>query len=182
MNWRENLPAFKFLGIFLGVYLVGNLLYGFYIEWNYPVADSVTIWVSHQSSILIEFLFGSPSSVVVSLVSPIVLLLEKGKTILRVYEGCNGINVMIVFAAFILAFNGISKRGALFILIGLAAIHLFNLVRITLLFWVAKNHQSYFYYVHKYIFTAALYVIVVALWWIWVYRIVKEKSTQAVER
>ncbi len=175
MNWRENLPALKFLGIFLGVYLVGNLLYGFYIEWNYPLADQLTIWVSSQSSLLINLLLGKETKSVVSLVSPIVLLLENAKTILRIYEGCNGINVMIVFVAFILAFSGLSKRGGVFILIGLIIIHLANLFRITMLFWVAKNYENYFYYVHKYVFTAALYVIVLGLWWMWVYKIMKNK-------
>jgi hypothetical protein len=46
-------------------------------------------------------------------------------------------------------------------------------MRINLLFWVAKNYATYFYYVHKYIFTAALYVIVLLLWWVWAYRILK---------
>ncbi|MFM9840748.1 MAG: exosortase family protein XrtF [Cyclobacteriaceae bacterium] len=178
MNWRENLPALKFLGIFLGVYLAGNLLYGFYIELNYPLADHATIWVSHQSSVLMNLLFGTQTTSVMSPVSPVSLILENGKVILRIYEGCNGLNVMIVFVAFILAFSGPSKRGGIFILIGLVAIHLANLFRITLLFWVAKHYESYFYYVHKYVFTAALYVIVLGLWWIWVYRIMKAKATQ----
>jgi exosortase family protein XrtF len=96
--------------------------------------------------------------------------------ILRVYEGCNGINVMIVFVAFLFAFQGLSRRGSVFILIGLMIIHLANLLRIVLLFWVAKEYQIYFYYVHKYIFTAILYVIVLLLWWVWVKAILKRRA------
>jgi exosortase family protein XrtF len=182
MNWRENLPALKFLGIFLGVYLIGNLLYGFYIEWNYPMADHITQSVSSQSSVLINLLLQRETVSIVSLVSPITLILENGQSVLRIYEGCNGINVMIVFVAFVLSFGEFSKRGSLFILLGILIIHLANLCRITLLFWVAKNYQSYFYYVHKYVFTAALYVIVLGLWWVWVYRIMKANATAPHER
>jgi exosortase family protein XrtF len=176
MNWRENRPALKFLGIFLGVYLIGNLLYGFYIEWSYPLADPITLWVSNQSSTLINLLIGRETKSVLSQISPVTLILENGRSVLRIYEGCNGINVMIVFVAFVLSFGGFSKRGSLFILLGILIIHLANLCRIMLLYWVAKNYQTYFYYVHKYVFTAALYVIVLALWWVWVYRIMKANA------
>ncbi len=176
MNWKENLPALKFLGIFLGVYFIGNLLYGFYIEWNYPRADHITQSVSTQSSILINLLLRKETTSIVSLVSPITLILESGKTVLRIYEGCNGINVMIVFVAFIFSFGGFSKRGILFILLGLLVIHVANVCRVALLFWVAKNYQSYFYYVHKYVFTATIYVIVLGLWWVWVYKMLKANA------
>lgn len=171
MKWRENIPALKFLGIFLGVYLVGNLLYGFYVAWHYPLADPTTSWVANQSAALIQYFFGDVITTLQSTVNPTVLLIENGKSILRVYEGCNGLNVMIVFVAFIMAFGGLDKRGILFCLVGCVLIHLANLGRVTLLFVVAKNYQSYFYFVHKYLFTAILYVIVFALWWVWVAKI-----------
>ena len=56
---------------------------------------------------------------------------------------------------------------------GILMIHLANVIRIALLFWVAKHHETWFYYVHKYIFTAALYVIVLLLWWVWVSKMIK---------
>jgi exosortase family protein XrtF len=176
MNWRENFPALKFLGIFLGVYLIGNLLYGFYIESNYPLADHVTQMVSNQSSWLINLSVGKSTQDVLSEVSPVVLILENGKMVLRVYEGCNGINVMIVFVAFLFSFGGISRQGIWFMLAGILIIHMANLCRIAMLFWVAKEYQSYFYYVHKYLFTAALYVIVIVLWWGWIFRLLNKKN------
>ena len=168
MTWKENIPALKFLGIFLGVYLVGNLLYGFYVEWHYPTVDPVTHWVANQTAMLLRFFSGSEVSTFSTNVKPTVSLIENNKSILRVYEGCNGLNVMIVFVAFIMAFGGVNKQGTLFSVIGFAIIHLSNLGRVVLLFVVAKNYQSYFYFVHKYLFTAILYVIVFALWWLWV--------------
>lgn len=178
MNWKENKPALKFLGLFLGVYLIGNILYGLFIEWNYPAADAVTDIVSHQSSWLINQWLGYETGALQSSTGPIVLILENGNTILRMFEGCNGVNVMIVFVAFIIAFGGFSKRGALFMLGGVVAIHIANLFRIALLFWVSKNHETYFYYIHKYVFTAALYVIVLLLWWAWVARMKKVKISR----
>jgi exosortase family protein XrtF len=177
MNWKENLPALKFLGLFLGCYFVGNIIYGLFIQYNYPLADGMTKWVADQSSWLMNGWLGGKTISIVSTSEPIVGILEGGKTILRVYEGCNGINVMIVFVAFIVAFGGLTKKGLVYTLASLIIIYLANLMRITLLFWVAANHQSYFYYVHKYVFTATLYVIVLALWWLWVAVILKRKES-----
>lgn len=176
MNWKENRPALKFLGLFLGVYGIGNLLYGFYIEYNYPGVDQVTQWVSHQSSWLINLLSDLEITSVLNSSTPTTLLMENDKIMLRIYEGCNGINVMIVFIAFIMAFGGLSKRGALFMSGGVVIIHVANLIRIALLLAVAKHYESWFYYVHKYIFTAALYVIVLGLWWVWVSKILKSND------
>jgi exosortase family protein XrtF len=173
MSWKENGPALKFLGLFLGVYGVGNLLYGFYIEYNYPGVDQITQWVSSQSSWLIYQIGDVEIMSVVSATRPITMVVENEKTILNIYEGCNGVNVMIVFVAFVLAFGGASSRGALFMVAGLGIIHVANLIRIALLFWVARYYETWFYYVHKYIFTAALYVIVLLLWWVWVTKTMK---------
>jgi exosortase family protein XrtF len=177
MNWKENRPALKFLGLFLGVYGIGNLLYGFYIEYNYPGVDQITQWVSNQSSGFINLISGLETTSVLSSSSPIALMVENGKTVLRIYEGCNGINVMIVFIAFIISFGGISKRGGLFMSAGIPVIHLANVIRIALLFWVAKHHETWFYYVHKYIFTATLYVIVLLLWWVWMSKMIKTNDS-----
>ena len=173
MNWKENRPALKFLGLFLSVYGIGNLLYGFYIEYNYPGVDQMTQWVSNQSSWLINRLSDVETTSELNASGPTTLLMQSGKTMLRIYEGCNGINVMIVFIAFIMSFGGLSRRGALFMSGGVVIIHVANLIRIALLFAVAKHFESWFYYVHKYIFTAALYVIVLLLWWVWVSKMIK---------
>jgi len=179
MKWKENIPALKFLGIFLGVYLIGNLLYGFYVEWHYPPADPVTQWVANQSAALLQFFTGSEVSTLNTTAKPTVMLIENNKSVLRVYEGCNGLNVMVVFVAFIMAFGGVNKRGAWFTIIGCVVIHLANLGRVSLLFVVAKNYQSYFYFVHKYLFTAILYLIVFALWWLWVAKFKKAPTGSA---
>lgn len=176
MNWKENRPALKFLGLFLGVYGIGNLLYGFYIEYNYPHVDQMTLLVSQQSSVLINWFSDVEIISTLSTSSPTTQLMENEMTVLRIYEGCNGINVMIVFIAFMMAFGGISKRGAIFMSAGIGMIHLANVIRIAQLFWVAKHHEAWFYYVHKYVFTAALYVIVLLLWWVWVSKMIKSND------
>jgi hypothetical protein len=53
-NWKEFKPTIFFVGKFLGIYLIGNLLYGFFITSYYPTADPVTSWVTHQTAAILN--------------------------------------------------------------------------------------------------------------------------------
>ncbi|NOT76603.1 MAG: exosortase family protein XrtF [Cyclobacteriaceae bacterium] len=169
---KEFWPALRFVLIFAGVYFIGNILYGLYIEYYYPLADPMTIWVTHQVVFIVN-LFGESASSVVSESEPIVYFRKldeatgMSKTVLRVFEGCNGLNVVIVFIAFIVAFGGNVKRVMIFIASGCLILHFFNLLRIILLYYTALNRPHFFYYFHKYIFTAFLYLVVFGLWILW---------------
>ena len=167
MNWLEFKPALRFLGLFLAIYFVGNLLYGFFIESFEGAPDPITIGVSRQVGWILNFI-GQQVDVTLNHAAPTVFIRHADKVIVSIYEGCNGINVMIVFFAFMVAFGGPLKKIMWFLPVGLVMIHIANLLRIGLLYVVALNYSRYFYYVHKYIFTAFIYLIVFALWYSWI--------------
>ena len=129
-------------------------------------------------------LVNGPATAVVSEREPIVLLKQAdpqpdGTTVLRVFEGCNGLNVMIVFASFIIAFGGRIKSILTFLLVGFFLLHIFNLLRIVLLYYTALYRPLFFYYFHKYFFTAVLYLAVFGLWIMWTR--MKSKNSAAVQ-
>jgi len=159
--------AFLFLGKFLTVYFVTNVLYGFYINSYENTPDPITYRVTEQTS-YVQNLFGTESSIQVNDGKKSILMRENETGVINVFEGCNGINVMIVFVAFMIAFWGPIKRMIWFVPLGLLVIHLFNLLRIMLLYHAAQFNTHYFYYIHKYFFTAALYLVVIGLWIIWI--------------
>jgi exosortase family protein XrtF len=101
---------------------------------------------------------------------PTTQLIHEGRSVLAIYEGCNGVNIMIIFIAFLVAFGPMEKSLLFFALIGIVIIHLMNLARITLLFWVVLYLPDFTYFMHKYFFTAILFVIVFVLWIVWVRR------------
>lgn len=180
-SFREFKPALRFLFVFVGAYVAGNILYGLYIEFYKPAPDPVTISVTFQSAFLLNTL-SAPAHAVISPGEPVVLLNNQDRTIIRVFEGCNGLNVMIVFGAFIIAFRGNGKEMLLFFVSGCLVLHLANLVRVGLLFQSAIHRPVFFYYFHKYFFTAILYAVVFALWYMWVERIrVKTKKDGTVK-
>lgn len=164
---REFKPAFFFLGKFLGLYLIGNLLYGFYVESYNHQADFITENVTHQTSFFLN-VCGENTSSNLNLNTPTVSLNAGDESILSVYEGCNGVNVMIVFIAFVIAFGGPLRSMIWFSVVGLLILQATNIARIALLYYTAIQYEEYFYYVHKYFFTAILYLIVFSLWSVWI--------------
>ncbi len=167
MNFTEFKPAIRFLLIFLSVYFGLNLMYGVWIESLGSNPDIATHWVSNQSAKLVSIV-GDEAYAIPSTDRPTIKMVSGDKVILNVFEGCNGINVVIVFLAFILAFGGSTKKMMWFIPVGLLVIHLFNLGRIMLLYFLSYNHSTFFYYFHKYFFTAVIFGAVFFLWWLWI--------------
>lgn len=164
---KDFKPAIFFLLRFLGVYLIGNILYGFYIESYQDKPDSATYVMARHTSWLLNQC-GEITAIRKNPYGPTMLLHNEYAPVLNFFEGCNGLNVMIVFLAFMAGFGGNKKNMIWFIPAGLVVIYLSNLGRLTMLYYVAEYYQSLFYYVHKYLFTAILYVIVFGLWALWI--------------
>ncbi|QCK15898.1 exosortase family protein XrtF [Mangrovivirga cuniculi] len=167
---KEFKPVILFLGKFLVLYFVFNIIYGYFVESFENKPDAMTEFVSMQTSKLIALFnqtgeeIGTESSD-----SGQYVFIQKGeRAILSVYEGCNGLNVFIVFISFVLSFRPPQKEWIWFIPLGMIVIHLFNLGRIGLLFFISQHYPDQMYFMHKFGFTAIIYVSVFALWWWWV--------------
>lgn len=174
---KEFKPALLFLAKFLGVYFLGNIVYGLYIESFGIIADPMTSWVSEQTVLFLKAI-GLNSETLVDDFAPKVRLLLDDHSVLSIYEGCNGLNVMIIFVAFLVAYTGNTQRLLWFIPFGILMIHLMNLGRIILLFFVAEYYENYLYFTHKYLFTAVIYLGVLALWYWWIARLSKKPSDE----
>ena len=170
MNWKEFKLPLLFLAKFAVVYLGLNLLYGFYIHSYLPGPDPVTVWVTKHSEAVLS-LFYSNTETTVYQERSIAALSNNDHEVLHIYEGCNGINTAIVFLAFILALGRPNKKVLWFIPAGLLVIHMFNILRISLLFYVHQSLPSIYYFSHKYLFTAFIYLAIFLLWYIWVKKI-----------
>lgn len=167
MSLQEFKPTIFFLLKFVGIYVVVNLLYGAYVSNYRPRVDGATREATRQTSGILN-VCGWPTHIQDEANSPITNLVFEERNILAVYEGCNGINVAIIFLAFLVAFGPISRPLWWFAPLGLVILHVANLGRLLLLFWVAIYMPNAMYFTHKYLFTAFLYVVVFVLWIWWV--------------
>ena len=176
---KEFKPTILFLVKFVGIYLVSNLLYGVYVTAYSPAPDPITRFTSQQTALALGAC-GWPSTTKDNEKKPTTELIHDGRSVLAIYEGCNGINIMIIFVAFLIAFGPIGKHLLIFALAGILIIHLMNLLRIAMLFWVVLYLPDFVYFMHKYFFTAILFVIVFVLWIVWVKRFshLKEVATE----
>ncbi|MBL0744007.1 exosortase family protein XrtF [Chryseolinea lacunae] len=167
MSWQEFKPTVFFLLKFVGIYVVANLLYGAYVTRYRPHVDGATREVTVQSAWFLSAC-GWPTTAVDDLAAPTTNMVFKTDNILAVYEGCNGINVAIIFIAFLVAFGPMGRNLLWFSVMGLFILHVANLGRIVSLFWVAVYMPDAMYFTHKYLFTAFLYLVVFVLWIWWV--------------
>lgn len=171
----EFKPAILFLAKFISIYLLSNLLYGWYITSWYPSPDPVTSWVTQQSADILK-LFGWETLTYNHSVKPTTYIVYEQKSIVSVYEGCNGLNVVIIFLAFLIAFGPISKEFAWFVPLGILVIHFGNLARIILLFLVSIKLPDFLFFTHKYLFTAFIFLFVFLLWLWWVFKLSKSRE------
>ena len=176
MTWKEIKPSFRFLARFLAFYLLANILYGWWITNFEPRPDPVTASETHQSAFILG-VCGYDVSTVTHHSKPAERILLDEKPILSVFEGCNGINVWIIFVGFLLAFGGFKKNVWIFIAIGTVIIYVINLGRILFLFFISLKFPDALYFFHKYFFTAGLYLVVFALWYYWIKRYGQQPTT-----
>jgi exosortase family protein XrtF len=167
---NELKPAFRFLAIFVGLYFGLNVLYGLWIYSYGSRVDPATTAVTRQTSMVVN-LMGEQTSTAPELSSPSISILNPSGVAINVFEGCNGVNVMIVFVSFLFAFGGEKKKIIWFLALGLIIIYIANILRVVTLYYVAENWITYFYYMHKYVLTAFLYALVFLLWWIWIEKV-----------
>jgi exosortase family protein XrtF len=167
LSIKEFKPTILFLSKFVLIYLIGNLLYGWYVTSFNPRPDSATKIVSEHTATALQPMLVYRPWVVESPKKPTTILIYGGKSIVSVYEGCNGINIMIIFVAFIIAFGPFGYKMLWYIPLGIFIIHIFNIVRIAALFLITLEKPNWLYFTHKYLFTAFIYGIVFLLWIIW---------------
>lgn len=178
--WREFRPTLLFLAKFVIIYLLGSGLYGIYIA-QYDLKESLdpaTRWVTYQCASTAGLMGYEPEVIQDDHLNwtngpeqTYDSLWLDTQCAISVEEGCNGLNVMILFVAFVIGFGGRWLNMLIFIPSGLIFIHLANIGRLMLLSLLNVEFEGQgFHFFHKYGFTAVLYLAILVLWYFWVMR------------
>src|SRR5690606_37654627 len=88
--------------------------------------DPITTAVADQSAWLLRS-FGADAETAVHPTQACVKLIYEGLFVARIIEGCNAVSVMVLFAAFVIAFAGKLRHTILFIIGGCVGIYLLNI-------------------------------------------------------
>jgi exosortase family protein XrtF len=167
---QQYRPFLLFLGKFFLAYVLLAAAYQFYLS-RYGDGglqiDPATFSVGRQAAWL-DRLFGAGASVLPHQSEPALRFFYNGKSVARIIEGCNAISVMVLFAAFVIAFRGKLRTMLIFIVTGCIAIHLLNVVRIALLASAIYHFPAQEELLHGVVFPLFIYGVVFLLWVIWV--------------
>lgn len=168
--FKQYTPFFIFLFKFFAAYAGLTLVYQTYLnsfEASRFEIDGFTQSVAAQTKWFTDTL-GYVTEIKPHVSQPSVMFLLNGKYVSRVVEGCNALSVIILFAAFIVAFKGNWKKTVVFILAGAILIHILNIVRIGLLSIALLHYPEHEHILHGVIFPAVIYGVVFLLWILWV--------------
>lgn len=88
----------------------------------------------------------------------------KAKTILIIFDDCNGLDLFIIYLAFILLLPYPFKRKIVFSIGGILAIFIGNIFRSVSLYWIYMHFRGMFDFNHHYVFTILMYLIIFSGW------------------
>ena len=159
-----------FLGKFFLSYLLLIVIYQLFLN-QYDAekfeTDGMTQLVAHQTQDVLTG-FDYNAKLIPLPTEPSILVTVDKKPIVRIVEGCNAVSIMILFTAFIEAFSGKFLRTFGYILAGILAIHILNVLRIVLLIIGIINYPAYENLLHGVIFPLIIYGFVFLLWVLWI--------------
>jgi len=169
---RKYKSVLFFILTFLGVYLVLSFCYAMYLKYAqseiyYP--DYITHRVAQQSESLVNIL-GYRGEIEPHPDEASMKLYVNDLFVARVVEGCNAVSVLILFAAFVLAFYKGLRPTLLFVFGGGVLIYAVNIIRIALLSIGLYAYPDYKELLHDVVFPGIIYGLVVVLWLFWIRR------------
>ena len=93
-----------------------------------------------------------------------VLFRNGNRKVLGIYPPCNGLELMVLAAGFIICFQGPIRRKGLYVSYALAGVFILNVIRCWLLTMISLHYPVHFDFVHKYLFNIAAYTFIFLLW------------------
>ncbi len=169
--FEQYRPFFIFLLKFFAVYVGLTLIYQWYlVQFDSALTfevDGFTQTVANQVQWVLNFLNYDCVLTLHEHQASVKLKLNE-VYVARVVEGCNALSVVILFAAFVVAFSGKWKQTIGFIVFGSLLIHVLNVLRIVLLSIALYYHPAQEAILHGVVFPLFIYGVVFGLWVIWV--------------
>ncbi len=154
-------PAGRFLAIYACV-LTGGFLILAFRPVNDHVVNPYTTFVANEARVVLN-LFGEHAGVSRQ-------VLSSPRFSVAIYNGCNGLEAILIFVSGVLAFPSRWGRKAIGIALGVLAIQVFNVVRVVSLFYIGAMRPQWFSASHTFVWQSLVIVFGVVLWLVWVRR------------
>ena len=139
---------------------------GFLVLALRPVNDHIvnpyTTFVAQESKVVLN-LFGEDARVIGQ-------VLTSHRFSVTIFNGCNGLEAILIFVSGVVAFPAPWRRKLLGVALGFVAIQVFNVVRVVSLFYVGILRPAWFNVSHVFVWQSLVIVFGVVLWLVWVRR------------
>ncbi len=149
------------------LYIVWFISYDFFIAPAGKVDSYLNYRVATDAGKLLD-LFGYEGGTQPGIRQTIVCI--KNESMVGVGNPCNGLELFVLFAGFIICFPGNWKNKWWYILAGTIAIHFINVLRTVSLALIQYKAPQYLDFNHHYTFTILVYALIFLLWIVWTNR------------
>lgn len=154
-------PAGRFVTRYAAALTVGFVFLGLRPV-NDHVVNPYTTFVAREAKVALNLL-GEGATV-------------RGQTLssrrfsVQIYNGCNGLEAILIFVSGVLAFPARWPRKLLGVIAGFLAIQVVNIIRVVSLFYIGVFYPKWFATTHIFIWQSIVIVFGVLLWLLWVHR------------
>jgi len=84
--------------------------------------------------------------------------------VVSIEDGCNALELFVLYTGFIICMPAKILRKTLFIIGGIIAIYITNVIRCAGVAYIILYHPRYANFAHHYVFTFVVYGLIIALW------------------
>ncbi len=162
-------PAGRFMARYAVILSVGFLILALKPV-NDHVVNPYTTFVAHEARVALNLL-GENARVDGQ-------VLSSSRFAVQIYNGCNGLEAILVFVAGVLAFPAPWLRRLAGVVLGVLAIQVVNVVRVVSLFYVGIFKPQWFSVSHVFIWQSLIILLSVVLWLVWVQRYAPVHATR----
>lgn len=159
---QKQLAFFLLKAVLL--YFLWVLLYDFVLEPPQTLDAYLNFRVAHEAALILK-LFGYQAGTTPGIHQTIVQI--NTTDMVGVGNPCNGLELFVLFAGFVISFPGKYIQKLWFIPSGIILIHLINSIRAALLALIQYTHPEFLDFNHHYTFTVVVYLFIFYLWIYW---------------
>jgi exosortase family protein XrtF len=169
------MKANKFIIFFLlkaiGLYALWYLIYDLWLKKSGKFDDWIIDNIVHSSFNILTFLNYNVN------VDHHKMWINSAVASVNVGSGCDGLELYVLFAGFVLIFEGSWKHKIWFIPLGVFVIYFLNIIRVIALTLNGLYSKVQLDFNHKYTYTIIMYMVTFAGWMIWVKYFAKTSQT-----
>lgn len=96
--------------------------------------------------------------------TPLENIYYHGRNIVSIEDGCNGLELIVLYIGFIVCMPAVMKRKLIFSIGGAVLIYVVNVIRCAGVTYIILYYPKFADFAHHYIFTFIVYGLIIVLW------------------